>query len=123
MSYDNTFVGSGNLARDIEGKVSANGNTFGVGAIALSEGKDKPATFLDFIIFGDLAENAAESFSKGDRVVVRGSLTQDRWEDNEGNKRSRIKLIVDDIGGSARWGTLTVHKTERWTGPDDDNLI
>lgn len=123
MSYDNSINFSGNLARDLEVRTSAAGNSFATSAVAINMGKDKDASFMDIIIFGELAERAAESFSKGDRVIVQGRITQDRWEDDQGNKRSKVKVIVDDIGGSVRWNTVTVHKSKRWDGPSDDDLI
>ena len=38
-----------------------------------------------------MAENVAESLTKGTRVVVIGRLQQRSWEDHDGNKRSRVR--------------------------------
>lgn len=123
MSYDNSITVRGNLARDIDLRYSAAGKAFAVSAVAVSEGKDKEASFVDFIIFGELAERAAESFEKGNRVIVVGTITQDRWETDSGEKRSKLKVIASDIGASVFWNTVTINRTQGWTGPTDDDLI
>jgi single-strand DNA-binding protein len=49
------------------------------------------------------AENAADVLEKGIGVIVTGRLEQRSWEDKEtGQKRSKVELVVDDIGVSAR---------------------
>lgn len=122
MPYGNAIYVAGNLARDIELKHSQKGTAYARGALAISHGKDKDASFVDFTIFGELAENAAESFHKGDRVLIEGRVQQDRWETDEGQKRSKIGIIVDDIAASVRWGTVTVNRVQRWDGPATDDV-
>src|SRR5205807_10523031 len=66
----------------------------------------------------EMAENASESLTKGARVVVTGRLEQRSWESQEGEKRSKIEVIADEIGPSLRWATAKVEKNER-RGPSD----
>lgn len=130
MPYGNATILAGNLTRDIELKTSQAGKPYAQGGLAVSKGKDQQAAFFDFTIFGDLAENATESFSKGDRVLIEGRLDQSSWTNNEGKKQYKVSIIVDDIAASVRWSTVTVHRTprggsrpapdEKWDGPAED---
>ena len=67
--------------------------------------------------WGDLAENVASSLSKGMRVVVTGRLEQRSWETDQGEKRSVVEIVADDIAASLRFATAEVHRVER-SGPD-----
>lgn len=57
---------------------------------------EKP-NFIDCKVFGNYAKALADSLKKGVRVVVSGKLVQDKWEDNDGNKHSRISVKADNI--------------------------
>jgi single-strand DNA-binding protein len=65
-----------------------------------------------------MAENAAESLSRGSRVLVTGRLEQRSWETADGDKRSKIEVVADEIGPSLRWATAQVTKNER-RGPGE----
>ena len=58
------------------------------------------------------AEHAAESLTKGDRVMVTGRLRQRSWETPEGDKRSVVEVEADEVAPSLRWA---VAKPERAT--------
>ncbi len=62
-----------------------------------------------------MADNVCESLSKGTRIVVTGRLEQRSWEDGEGNKRSKVEIVADEIGPSLRWASAEVTKNERRT--------
>ena len=64
----------------------------------------------------DVAENVAESLTKGARVVITGRLKQRTWETNEGEKRSVVESDIQEIGPSLRWATATVTRTPRAEG-------
>ena len=66
----------------------------------------------------DMAENVAESLTKGARIVISGRLKQRTWETAEGEKRNVVELDIQDIGPSLRWATATVTKTPRTGGGD-----
>ena len=65
-----------------------------------------------------MAENAAESLSRGSRVIVTGRLEQRSWETPEGDKRSKVEVVADEVGPSIRWATAQVTKNER-RGPSE----
>ena len=70
-----------------------------------NEWKDGEALFMRCSAWRDLAENVAESLTKGARVIVQGRLQQRSYTDREGNNRTAIGLEVDEIGPSLRYAT------------------
>lgn len=74
---------------------------------------DDKTTWVQLVGFKKLAENMAESFFKGDLVVVAGKLQVEDWEDNDGNKRKSVKVILDHIGPSVAWDAARSLKSER----------
>jgi len=69
----------------------------------------------------ELAENVAESLTKGARVVISARLKQRTWETNEGEKRNVVELDILEIGPSLRWATASVTKTPRNDGGSGGN--
>ena len=65
-----------------------------------------------------MAENVGESLSKGARVVVTGRLEQRSWETEQGEKRSVVEIVADEIGPSLRFATAKVEKIDRRGGGD-----
>lgn len=70
-------------------------------------------SFFGGTLWRDAAENAAESLTKGTRVIVTGRLEQRSWETQEGDKRSIVEVAVDEIGPSLRWATASVTRSPR----------
>jgi single-strand DNA-binding protein len=70
-------------------------------------------SFFGGTLWRDAAENAAESLTKGSRVIVTGRLEQRNWETQEGEKRSVVEVAIDEIGPSLRWATASVTKSPR----------
>ncbi len=74
--------------------------------------KDGETSFFRITAWRQLAENATESLSKGDRVIVVGRLKARSWETPEGERRSVTEIEAEEIGPSLRWATA---KPERAT--------
>lgn len=74
---------------------------------------DDDPHFFSVTAWRDLASNITESVEKGNRVVVTGQLSYETWEGKEGDKRSRVKIVADEVGPSLRWATAEVTKTQR----------
>lgn len=70
-------------------------------------------SFFGGTLWRDAAENAAESLTKGMRVIVTGRLEQRQWETQEGEKRSVVEVAIDEIGPSLRWATASVTRSPR----------
>ena len=62
--------------------------------------RQEATSFFDVVCWHDLAENVALSLSKGMRVVVTGRIEQRIWETDEGEHRSKVEIVADEIGPS-----------------------
>ena len=114
---------SGNLTRDPDIRYTREGQPSASFGIAVNRrwqtrGTDEweeSTSFFDVVCWRDLAENVALSLVKGSRVVVTGRLEQRTWETEDGDRRSRVELVAEDIGASLRFATVEVTRTERRT--------
>ena len=80
---------------------------------ASNEWKDGDALFLRCSAWREMAENIAESLTKGMRVIVQGRLTQRSYEDRDGQKRTVVELQVDEIGPSLKYASAKVTRAQR----------
>jgi len=111
----------GNLTRDPELRFTNTGQPIASFAVAVNRRWQNKTTqeweevvsYFTVDCWAKLAENAAESLTKGTRVVVTGRLEQQSWETPEGEKRSKIKIVADEVAPSLRWATAQVVKNER----------
>ncbi len=116
MAFDNNVVLVGNVTRDPELRFTQGGAAvcgFGLAWNQRSnQGEDK-AHYFDVSCWRDLAENVAESVTKGMRVVVYGRLDYRNWEGQNGEKRSAVQIVADEVSPSIRWATAQVSRNER----------
>ena len=111
----------GNITRDPEIRYTANGAakaSFGVAVSRRWQNRntqewEEQTSFFNVVCWREMAENVAESLGKGSRVVVTGRLEQRSWETENGEKRSVVEIVADDIGPSLRWATAEVRRNER----------
>jgi single-strand DNA-binding protein len=80
------------------------------------EWKDGEALFLRCNLWRQPGENAAESLTRGMRVMVSGRLRQRSFETREGEKRTVVELEVDEVGPSLRYATAKVTKVTKVNG-------
>src|SRR3954453_8288659 len=78
--------------------------------------KDGEALFLRCNLWRQPGENAAESLTRGMRVMVSGRLRQRSFETREGEKRTVVELEVDEVGPSLQYATAKVNKVARSGG-------
>jgi single-strand DNA-binding protein len=83
---------------------------------ATGEWKDGDSLFLTCNVWRQAAENAAESLTRGMRVIVSGRLRQRSYETKEGEKRTVYEVEVDDVGPSLRNASAKVNKVARSGG-------
>ena len=89
---------TGNLGRDPEIRYFESGKAKCDFSIAVSTGKDKEADWFEVCAWGQSAERAGKLLRKGSRVVVVGSLRQERWQDKQtGSNRSKVVLNAQSI--------------------------
>jgi single-strand DNA-binding protein len=81
-----------------------------------NEWKDGEALFLNCSVWRQAAENAAESLTRGMRVIVSGRLKARSYETREGEKRTVFEIDVDEVGPSMKYATAKVTKTSRSGG-------
>jgi len=122
---NNSVTIVGNLTRDPELRYAPSGNgrcNLGVAVSRRYQDRNgewqEESGFYDVVAWGDLAENASNSLFKGMRVVVTGRLQHRTWETDQGDKRSKVEIVADEIGPSLRWATAEVHRIERSGGGD-----
>jgi len=115
MGFNNTVPVVGNVTRDPELRFTPNGApvcNFGVAWNRKGQNDEEIVSFFDVTCWSGLAENVAESISKGDRVVVYGRLDQRSWESQEGERRSKVEIVADDVSPSLRWATVEITRNE-----------
>jgi len=112
---------AGNLGSDPELRYTPSGTALTTLSVAIpnrrrneaGEWEDAAPYWVTVKCWKRLAENVAESFSKGATVLIAGRLTHETWEADDGSKRSKVVIVADDVGPSVRWDTATQHKAER----------
>ena len=79
---------------------------------------EERTSFFNIVCWRQLAENVAASLKKGMRVVATGRLEQRSWETDQGEKRSVVEIVADEVGPSLVFATAEVHRVER-SGPGE----
>ena len=104
MASLNKVLLIGNLTRDPEVRMMSSGRPVCNFGLALNrnykdaEGnKKEEVTFVDVECFGPRAEAVGRFFSKGRPIFVEGRLKLDQWETKEGDKRSAIRVVLDNF--------------------------
>lgn len=59
--------------------------------------EDGDTHYFDVTIWKHKAEAAANQITKGTQLIVTGRLEQQRWEDKQGNKRSRVQIVAEEL--------------------------
>jgi single-strand DNA-binding protein len=124
-SDSNSITISGNITRDPEMRYTPSGVskvTFGVAVNRSWRNQqtqewEEQTSFFNVVAWRQLAENISASLGKGSRVVVSGRLEQRSWETEQGEKRSIVEIVADDVAASLRFATAEIHRVER-SGPD-----
>ncbi len=118
---DNTITVVGNITRDPELKFLNSGQAAVRLSVAVNrrwqnrqtQEWEERTSYFEVAGYGQLAENAAHSLTKGTRVIVTGRLEQRSWETENGEKRSIVEINADEIAPSLRYATAQVTKTPR----------
>ncbi|MBE0417315.1 MAG: single-stranded DNA-binding protein [Coriobacteriia bacterium] len=104
MSINRVII-SGNLTRDPELRSTAGGTSvLGLG-VAVNDRRKNQQTgewedvpnFVDCTIFGARADALSQYLSKGQKVAIEGRLRYSTWENQQGEKRSKLEVVVDEI--------------------------
>ena len=125
MAGDTPITVVGNLTADPELRFTPSGAAVANFTVAstprtfdrqTNEWKDQDTLFLNCSVWRQAAENAAESLTRGMRVIVQGRLKARSYETREGEKRTVFEIDVEEVGPSLRSATAKVAKTSRSGG-------
>jgi single-strand DNA-binding protein len=104
---------AGNLTDHPELRHTEGGIARAVFWVAVSGRREQQASFFTVVVWRDQAEHAAQSLSKGSRVVVVGRLQQRAWTAEDGSARSVVEVVAEELGPSMRWATATTTRATR----------
>ncbi len=100
----NKVIIVGNLTKDLELKYIQSGTAIGNTGIATTrkfKGGDgsmkEEVLFIDITFFGRTAEVANQYLKKGSKLLVEGRLKLDNWTDQNGGKRSKHSIVVENM--------------------------
>ena len=118
---DNSVTLVGNVTRDPELRFTNTGQptaSFGLAVNRRWQNRqtqewEEATSFFDVVCWREMAENVSESLTRGARVVVAGRLEQRSWETPDGDRRSKVEVIADEVGPSLRWAPAQMTKNER----------
>lgn len=113
-----TITVIGNLTADPELRTTNSGKSVVNLSLAHTprkpDGSDGNTSFYNIVAWEYLADNFAASFKKGDRLIVVGRVSQDKWEDKDtGKVMSRLVITADEIGGTCRFHTVEMSRVQR----------
>jgi single-strand DNA-binding protein len=121
MANGNNVTVAGNVTRDPELRFTASGQAkanFGIAVNRRWQNRqtqewEEATSFFNVVCWGDMGENVGESIQKGARILVTGRLEQRSWETDNGEKRSIVEIVADEVGPSLRWATAEIKKNDR----------
>jgi single-strand DNA-binding protein len=100
----NTVILAGHLTRDPQLRSVGNEKTVASFGLAINrrfkagDGETKEeVTFVDVECWGRTAEVVGQYCAKGAPLYIEGRLKLDTWEDKDGTKRSKLKVVADTV--------------------------
>jgi single-strand DNA-binding protein len=114
MASFNRVILMGNLTRDPELRYTPSGMAVTDIGLAVNDRRKNATgewvdevTFVDVTLWGRTAEIASEYLSKGSPALFEGRLKLDSWEGNDGQKRTKLKVVGERmqlLGGRGEGG-------------------
>lgn len=101
----NRVVLTGNLTKDAELKQTSGGMAIVTIRLAVNDRRknassgqweDKP-NYIDVVMFGSRGEAVSRFLTKGKQIAVEGKIRWSEWENQAGEKRSKIEVVADDV--------------------------
>lgn len=115
MASYNRVILVGNLTRDPELRYLPSGMAVTDVGLAVNDRRKSSngewvdeTTFVDVTVWGRTAEVMSEYLSKGSPVLIEGRLKLDSWESQDGQKRSKLKVVAERmqmLGGRSQGGS------------------
>ncbi|QBG49036.1 single-stranded DNA-binding protein [Verrucomicrobia bacterium S94] len=127
MASFNKVLLMGNLTRNPEIRYTPSGTAVADLGLAVNENfKNKAGEtveqtcFVDVVVWGRQAETSAEYLQKGSPVFVEGKLQLDQWENQQGEKRSKLRVRADRIQFLGSPGKSTEFSAAPSSAPQDN---
>ena len=131
MASFNRVMLMGNLTRNPELRYTPSGNAVVDLGLAVNESYKNKAgesveqtCFVDVVVWGRQAETANEYLQKGSPVFIEGRLQFDQWENQQGEKRSKLRVRAERVqflnAGGARESAPTPPPSPSAPLGDDD---
>lgn len=99
----NKVILIGNLTRDPEMRYSPQGTSVCKFDLAVNrkykqadEAKEE-VMFISIVVFGKQADTCGQYLNKGSSVLIEGRLQQNRWETEDGQKRSKHEVVAQSV--------------------------
>jgi len=127
MNLNKAFL-IGRLTRDPENKALPSGQSLTSFGMATDRfftdktgQKQQQTEFHNIVLFGKLADIAAQYLNKGSLVLIEGRLQTRSWQDSSGNKRSRTEIIAErlQLGPRSAGKTIPAQEPEKETQSED----
>ena len=87
----------GRIATEIELEYLKDGTAVANFNLAVDGYKQDETYFFEIVCWGNTAENTAEYMSKGREVGISGELRQDKWQNDDGYNRSKVKVNARQV--------------------------
>ena len=111
----NKAIIMGRLAADPELKQTGSGVAVTSFTIAVdrpySKGTERKTDWLEIVAWKNTAEFVCNHFSKGDSIIVEGSVQTRSWEDKNGQKRKAVEIVAEKVEFAPR-GKANAEKAE-----------
>jgi len=124
---------AGNLTDNPELRHTEGGIARAMVRVAVSGRREQEPSFFTVVVWRDQAEHAAQSLSRGSRVVVVGRLQQRSWTAEDSSARSIVEVVAEELGPSMRtramrhkawlaWRSPPRLSRWRWVRPEDAGM-
>jgi single-strand DNA-binding protein len=134
MASYNRVILVGNLTRDPELRYIQSGSAVADVTLAVNDRRKnangewvEETSFIDVTLWARTAEIASEYLSKGSSVLIEGRLKLDRWENKEGQKQQRLRVVCERMqmlgakgegrGGAAPAGRSPARQNSEYSQP------
>ena len=95
-----SVIALGRLTKDVEVRYSQGNEPMAIGSFSIAvdrKDKDKKTDFFNCVAFGKTAENISKFFGKGKKILVSGTLQNDKYTNKDGKEVTATKIVVREF--------------------------
>ncbi len=123
MNYNKVIL-VGRITHDPELRATISGTEVVNFRLAVNRyGKDQQADFFKIVCFGKTAEFVSNYVTKGRLLLVEGSLRNNVWQDNTGQKRSSVEIIANRVEFMEKRGATPAEENNKEFEPESEEPI